>query len=142
VKRKKFPFVAALLFLVLAGCGMTPLQRINFAGKAIEKTWKHTYPRLDKRCKAEARKCAANTGAPASAPASLPACPGAQKCLKTLKAFKVALDAGDAAIIVGAPLALAKKPGADKWIKAALDALQRAVAIACKAGLFITGGNS
>ena len=138
MKRKKLPLLAALFFFA-AGCGMTPLQRINFAGKAIDKTWEHTYPLFDKRCKAEARKCASSAG---SQPTSLPACPGAQKCLKALKAFKVALDAGDAAIIVGAPLALAKKPGADKWIKAALDALQRAVAIACKAGLFITGGNS
>ena len=134
--KRKFPFVVALLFLVLAGCGMTPIQRINFAGKAIEKTWKHTYPRLDKRCKAEARKCASSAG---SQPTSLPACPGAQKCLKALKAFKVALDAGDAAIIVGAPLALEKKASAAGWAKMALDALTRAVSIARKSGL-LPGG--
>ncbi len=134
--KRKFPFVVALLFLVLAGCGMTPIQRINFAGMAIEKTWKHTYPRLDKRCKAEARKCASSAG---SQPTSLPACPGAQKCLKALKAFKVALDAGDAAIIVGAPLALEKKASAAGWAKMALDALTRAVSIARKSGL-LPGG--
>ena len=138
MKRKKLPLLAALFFFA-AGCGMTPLQRINFAGKAIEKTWKHTYPLFDKQCRAEARKCAANTGAPASAPASLPACPGAQKCLKTLEAFKVALDAGDAAIIVGTPLALEKKASAAGWAKMALDALSRAVAIARKSGL-LPGG--
>jgi len=126
----------ALACQSLAGCGMTPIQRINFAGRAIEKTWKHTYPRLDKRCKAEARKCASSAG---SQPTTLPACPGAQKFLKTLEAFKVALDAGDAAIIVGAPLALAKKPGAAGWAKMALDALSRAVAIARKSGL-LPGG--
>ena len=134
--KRKFPFVAALLFLVLAGCGMTPLQRISFAGKAIDKTWEHTYPLFDKRCKAEARKCASSAG---SQPTSLPACPGAQKCLKTLEAFKVALDAGDAAIIVGAPLALEKKASAAGWAKMALDALSRAVAIARKSGL-LPGG--
>ena len=134
--KRKFPFVVAALFFFAAGCGMTPLQRINFAGKAIDKTWEHTYPLFDKRCKAEARKCASSAG---SQPTSLPACPGAQKCLKALKAFKVALDAGDAAIIVGAPLALEKKASAAGWAKMALDALTRAVSIARKSGL-LPGG--
>jgi len=132
-KRRKLPLVAALLFLVLAGCGMTPIQRLDYAGRAIGKTWDTGHPLFDAKCKVEAQKCA-NSGA-----TSLPSCPGAADCLSALKAFKGALDAGDAAIVVGGPLVLAKKPGSDKWIKAALDALQRAVVIARKAGLFPGG---
>ncbi len=128
--------LAGLCCLFSSGCGMTPLQRIDYAGKAIASTWKHTYPLFDKQCKAEAAKCAT---AAASQPVALKDCPGAARCLTALRSFKVALDAGDAAIIVGTPLALKKNRNAAGWSNMALDALKRAVEIAQKSGL-LPGG--
>ena len=132
---KRLSIFAALLWLV-AGCSMTPLQRMDYAGKAIGKTWTHTYPLFKSRCVSEAQKCASTAG---SQPTSLPDCPGAAKCLVALKAFKTALDAGDAAIIVGTPLAVEENPTAAGWSKMALDALSRAVTIARESGL-LPGG--
>lgn len=123
------------LLLVLAGCGLTPLQQMNVAGEVGDKLWKRAHPVLTARAKAEAKKCAAV----ASQPVKLEACPGAAKPRKALAGIKVALDSLDAAIIVGAPLALKGRKTADTWVKVALDALAKAQGIAAGAGL-LPGG--
>ena len=130
--------MALVLGLALTACGMTPLQRLDYAGKTARSVWTHGHPVLTARATAEAKKCRA--AAPASQPVTLTACPGADKAIKVLKALRAACDSVDAAVIIGAPMALSDAPGVDGWVAVALSALRRAVSISQTAGLLPAGG--
>ncbi len=126
------------LGLVLFGCGMSNLERLEYAGKTARSVWTHGHPVLTARAEAEAKKCRA--AAPSSQPVALTACPGADKAIKALKALRAACDSVDAAVIIGAPMALSDAPGVDGWVAVALSALRRAVSISQTAGLLPAGG--
>jgi len=127
-----------LAALLASGCGMTHIERLEYAGKTARSVWAHGHPVLTARATAEAKACRA--AAPASQPVTLTACPGADKWLKTLKALRAACDSVDAAVIIGAPMALSKAPGVEAWVATALSALRRAVSISQQAGLLPAGG--
>ena len=130
--------MAMVLGLVLTACGMSHLERLDYAGKTARSVWTHGHPVLTARATAEAKKCRA--AAPSSQPVALTACPGADKWLKTLSARRAACDSVDAAVIIGAPMALSDAPGVDGWVAVALSALRRAVSISQTAGLLPAGG--
>ena len=130
--------MAMVLGLVLTACGMSHLERLDYAGKTARSVWTHGHPVLTARATAEAKKCRA--AAPASQPVTLTACPGADKAIKVLKALRAACDSVDAAVIIGAPMALSDAPGVDGWVAVALSALRRAVSISQTAGLLPAGG--
>ena len=127
-----------LAALLASGCGMTPIERLEYAGKTARSVWTHGHPVLTARATAEAKACRA--AAPASQPVAIKDCQKADKWLKTLKALRAACDSVDAAVIIGAPMALSKAPGVEAWVATALSALRRAVSISQQAGLLPAGG--
>jgi len=130
--------VTALVMALLAsGCGMTHLERLEYAGKTSNNAWKNGHPALTKLAQSEATKCRA--AAPSSQPVELKDCPGAGKWLKALKALRAACDTVDAAVIIGAPLALVDDKLAAGWAAAAITALKREIEILQQAGLLPAG---
>lgn len=113
--------VAVCAFAALA-CGTTLLQKVDTTGKAIDRGWERTFPSWSSECKAEALKCRKE-----GVKLELKDCPRADKCFKSLDAYRLALDEADNLIQIGAPLAAAEDPKASDFVTAGIVAFGKAM---------------
>jgi len=128
----------ALVCWTLAACGMSHMERLEYAGKTADNLWRNGHPKFTALAVAEAKKC--RDASPSSQPVPLAECPAADSWYKALKALRAACDAVDAAVIIGGPMALTDNPAVEGWVKAALEAIQRGIRISQQAGVLPAGG--